>query len=106
MTEDQIKRMVDRFLQWKLPEDFHPDNGISFDPTFNKHLPVPMKCNPVGTNLLTAAQAEAMIRHLVEGLPGEAWDSDLTAREKALINAAWEIHKAAGPREQSEGAVR
>lgn len=30
MTEDQIKHMVNRFLQWKLPEHFRPDAGISF----------------------------------------------------------------------------
>jgi hypothetical protein len=77
MTDDQIKYMANRFLGWRLPENFHPDNGISFKPTFNddpatwKALGItePMKCNPTGTNLFDATQAEEMIRYLAEGLP-------------------------------------
>lgn len=30
MTEAQIKHMVNRFLSWKLPDNFNPDAGISF----------------------------------------------------------------------------
>ena len=30
MTDDQINHMVSRFLQWKLPENFSPDCGITF----------------------------------------------------------------------------
>ena len=29
MKDSQIKYMVDRFLMWKLPDNFSPDNGIS-----------------------------------------------------------------------------
>lgn len=65
MTDADIKAMVDRFLTWKLPEDFAPDGGISFKPTFNDHLPTPMRHEPSGTNLFTASQAGAMIRHLL-----------------------------------------
>jgi hypothetical protein len=68
MTPEQIKHMVNRFLGWRLPEDFNPDGGISFKKTFNDHLPQPTKHEPTGTNLLTATQAEAMIRYLVEGI--------------------------------------
>ena len=28
LTDEQIKYMRDRFLGWKLPENFNPDNGI------------------------------------------------------------------------------
>lgn len=63
-TDDDIKEMVNRFLSWKLPEDFNPDRGISFQRTF-KGLNGPMKHEPVGTNLFTATQAEAMIRYIV-----------------------------------------
>jgi hypothetical protein len=66
---EQIKHMVQRFLSWRLPENFHPDAGISFKATFNDHLPEPMKHNPTGTNLFDADQAEAMVRHMVDGLP-------------------------------------
>lgn len=69
MTDEQIKHMVDRFLGWRLPEDFHPDAGISFKPTFNDHTKHPMRYEPTGTNLLDATQATAMIRHLVKELP-------------------------------------
>lgn len=69
MTDEQIKHMAYRFLAWKLPADFHPDAGISFKPEFNEHTAHPMRHEPSGTNLLNHTQAEAMIRHLVEGIP-------------------------------------
>lgn len=69
MTDEQIKHMVDRFLQWKLPENFLPDAGISFKAEFNEHTAHPMKHEPMGTNLFDATQADAMVRHMVDGLP-------------------------------------
>lgn len=54
--------MVDRFLQWKLPADFNPDGGIEITEPRSQHY------GPVGTNLLTATQAEAMVRYITEGL--------------------------------------
>ena len=70
MTEEQIKYMVQRFLGWRLPENFHPDAGISFKATFNSPSG-PIKHEPTGTNLLDASQAEAMVRYIIEGLPFE-----------------------------------
>lgn len=73
MTDDQIKHMVNRFLMWRLPENFNPDGGISFKAEFNvdwnasRGLPTD-RHQPTGTNLLTATQAEAMIRHILEGV--------------------------------------
>jgi len=52
--------MAERFLWWKLPHDFIPDAGISFDNTRNSH--------PVGTNLLTKTQAVEMVKHIVGDL--------------------------------------
>ncbi len=69
LTDDQIKHMVDRFLGWRLPENFTPDAGISFKPTFNDHLPQPTNHNPRGTNLFDSRQADAMVRYMAEGLP-------------------------------------
>lgn len=70
MTEVQIKHMVDRFLMWKLPVDFNPDNGVSFSPIYNEHSPCgPQRREPVGTNLLDAQQATAMVRYMIDGLP-------------------------------------
>lgn len=68
MTDDQIKHMVNRFLMWKLPEHFNPDNGISFDPLSSKGTPYERRREPVGTNLLDAEQAAAMVRHMIEGM--------------------------------------
>lgn len=51
--KEAIKQAVDKFLCWKLPEDFDPDGGISFDRSDHKY-------EPVGTNLFTATQAERM----------------------------------------------
>ena len=69
LTEAQIKHMVDRFLCWKLPENFSPDAGISFTRDFNVNTAYPMKHEPIGTNLFDAQQADAMVRHMLEGLP-------------------------------------
>ncbi len=74
MTDDQIKHMVQRFLMWKLPENFNPDNGISFQPEFNvewnaKQGKPPQRHEPVGTNLLDYTQAEVMVRHMLDGMP-------------------------------------
>ncbi len=69
MTEAQIKHMVNRFLAWRLPENFSPDAGISFKPDYNEHTARPMKHEPTGTNLFDATQAEEMVRHMIEGLP-------------------------------------
>lgn len=77
MTDDQIKHMVERFLSWKLPANFNPDAGIGFKPTFNDSpaamaalgLTEPMRHNPTGTNLFDYTQAQAMVRHMAEGMP-------------------------------------
>lgn len=69
MTEEQIKHMVGRFLGWKLPENFRPDGGISFEANYNQNTAWPAKHEPSGTNLFDATQADAMVRHMLEGLP-------------------------------------
>jgi hypothetical protein len=64
MTEEQIKYMTDRFLAWKLPDNFNPDYGISYTrPNYPASLD-----GPSGTNLFDATQAEAMVRYMVEGI--------------------------------------
>lgn len=71
MTEEQIKHMRDRFLFWKLPATFKPDCGIHFDADAAKKLsPSNHRYEPVGTNLFDAAEAEAMVQHMVEGMGG------------------------------------
>lgn len=69
MNDAQIKHMVNRFLAWRLPENFNPDAGITFAPTYRNGTPQGGKHEPVGTNLFDAIQAEAMVRHMLDGLP-------------------------------------
>jgi hypothetical protein len=69
MTDAQVKHMVNRFLGWRLPENFNPDAGISFKQTFNEHTAHPMKHEPIGTNLFDATQADAMVRYMIKGTP-------------------------------------
>lgn len=72
---DLVKHMVDRFLGWRLPKDFHPDGGISFEKEYNvsynanQGLP-PSIHEPSGTNLFTAEQAKEMFRFLLENEDG------------------------------------
>lgn len=76
LTEAQIRRMAERFLGWRLPDDFQPDAGISFKAEFNDSpeamkllgLKEPMRHEPVGTNLFSYTQAEAMVRYMAEAL--------------------------------------
>ncbi|AMK19319.1 hypothetical protein [Sphingobium sp. MI1205] len=77
MTDDQIKHMVNRFLAWRLPENFNPDAGISFKAEYNDSpnvmamlgLSEPCRHEPIGTNLFDYTQAETMVRHMIEGMP-------------------------------------
>ncbi len=69
MTEDQIKHMVSRFLAWRQPENFAPDGGVKFERTYRGVGGVEHQCEPSGTNLLYYNQAEAMVRHMLDGLP-------------------------------------
>lgn len=92
MNDKQIKKMVDRFLQWKLPEDFHPDAGISFKSTYNEHTKHPARYEPIGTNLFTATQAEQMIRYMLEGLSHRQADEavkDATGTPATLVILTW-----------------
>lgn len=73
LTDEQINHMRDRFLGWKLPENFNPDGGIKFDADGAKKLnPSNARYEPSGTNVFDAQQVEAMIRFMLEGLPETA----------------------------------
>lgn len=68
--EAQIKHMVQRFLSWRLPDNFNPDGGVRFEREINGARR-PHEWWPSGTNVFDAVQAEAMVRHMIEGLPGD-----------------------------------
>ncbi len=98
LSDVQIKHMVERFLTWKLPDDFNPDGGVEFKRTVNKGSPMEHTYNPVGTNLLTFTQASAMVRHMLDGLPPDfEFDGLLADDDKKKLLDAWEAHKAAKP---------
>jgi hypothetical protein len=71
MNDAQIKHMVERFLMWRLPENFSPDAGISFQPIANAGTKFEHKREPSGTNLFDYTQAKAMVLHMLDGLPEE-----------------------------------
>lgn len=79
-----LSTMVSRFLSWRLPDDFAPDAGITF--TRSEH---PYAAWPVGTNLLTAAQAKEMLEHVLSGSEAErapqAW-RDVQAERRRQID--------------------
>lgn len=89
MKYSQIKHMVDRFLMWKLPDNFSPDNGIS---AVRPNYAPEVSWEPTGTNLLDATQAEAMVRHMVEGLaadeqeePNPEWEAKADTHHAATL---------------------
>jgi hypothetical protein len=82
--------MVNRFLCWKLPVDFHPDAGISFTPEYNQNTPYPAKHEPVGTNLFSADQARQMLEHVLanDTETVEAyglWSNEMYIREEGQV---------------------
>lgn len=88
LTDEQVKHMANRFLGWKLPENFHPDDGISFEPEFNKEWNAaqgkpPQRRTPTGTNLFNYTQAVEMVKHMIEGLP------DAEPPSNARITPEW-----------------
>lgn len=54
----RIDDAVNRFLGWRLPDDFQPDCGVSFTPLTHPNS------WPTGTNLLTATQAREMLEYI------------------------------------------
>ena len=64
-----IDKMVDRFLAWKLPGDFGPDAGVTFNPG---HIAPSSPHWPTGTNLLTADQTRQMFEHVTADEPRHA----------------------------------
>ena len=71
-----IDEMVNRFLAWRLPDDFHPDGGVKFE---RPPYPFPAPQWPSGTNLLTAAQAKDMLTHVLGDVLAEAAKSERRA---------------------------
>ena len=83
MEKKLIDKMVDRFLCWKLPADFAPDYGISFDSHNGQYV-------PKGTNLLTATQAQQMLEHVTAEMWIKTTDQMPPENEFVLLfNGNW-----------------
>jgi hypothetical protein len=83
---DIIDHMVDRFLSWKLPKDFQPDQGISFKQATLKDYKTD-RFWPIGTNLFTADQARAMISYMLEDIDTSAIESpSVSVSVDAIMN--------------------
>jgi len=101
-----IDQAVDRFLCWKLPEGFCPDNGITFKresdyehPEFGR-----TKYEPTGTNLFDAQQAKAMLEHVCEPLLTALQERD--AEIERLTSVAIEHRKARLDNAEEAGELR
>jgi hypothetical protein len=91
MTEEQIKHMAEQFLRWKLPENWHPDGGISFDPVANAGTLYEYKREPSGTNLFDYNQAVAMVRHMLKGMPQTKYRGSFFYRDgKAVLSEVYD----------------
>ena len=67
MTDEQIKYLVNRFLNYKIRgEDFRPDGGVTAK---RPNYAPAVEWAIYGTNLLDANQADAMVRYMIEGIP-------------------------------------
>jgi hypothetical protein len=51
---------VNRFLGWRVPENFAPDGGVKLDREYAAKYG-----SPTGTNLLDAVQARAMLAYVL-----------------------------------------
>lgn len=67
-TDAIITAAVDKFLCWKLPQNFQPDSFISFDGKKHDTWGGYPNSWPTGTNLLDAGQARAMFEHCLNDL--------------------------------------
>lgn len=82
-----IDVMVSRFLGWKLPKDFAPDAGISFNPGSHQEPSGPHW--PSGTSLLHAEQARHMIEHMLGGGINPAAMDVLSERCRQIEAEGW-----------------
>jgi NTP pyrophosphatase (non-canonical NTP hydrolase) len=92
MKKQMIDAMVNAFLGWPLPKDFHPDCHINFDREKAQATPHSW---PVGTNLLTADHARQMFEHAFSQVtPGPI--EDIKRAGGVLVDYCHGASKAAG----------
>jgi Holliday junction resolvase RusA-like endonuclease len=77
MKEEQIKKLVDRFLAWPLPKSVSSDTCVTV-PEYQS--------SRSGTNLLTADEARQMIEHLLADEAQEVLPDTITVSKPMLDN--------------------
>lgn len=87
MTKAQLIHMITRFLAWKLPANFSPDGGITFDRFANSNTPYKLRREPSGTNLLDYHQAKEMVEHITDQLPPSEEVISLRRQRDDLLEA-------------------
>ncbi len=90
-----INAMVDRFLGWRLPDNFNPDGGITFKresdyehPKFGR-----TKYEPIGTNLFNADQAKEMFEYALGGSMPQGANVKLIAAAPDILESLIECSR-------------
>lgn len=83
-VKEIAKKLADKFMGVPLPKDFHPDAGISFNPS-PLQLTTPIHW-PIGTNLFHATQCAELFEQIVPDAFNELLEANakLEARCKEL----------------------
>ena len=109
---DLAEAVAQRFLGWKLPEDFNPDAGIKFTPVVNKGTKYEHRFEPTGTNLFSYTQAKAMFAELLQDLSaaqqgqGEPVADDTVVFTITVQPGHTQCHTQAGDKVVPAGAVK
>jgi hypothetical protein len=86
-----INLMIARFLSWKLPKNFSPDAGISFEEQTDAAR------HPCGTNLFDAEQAKMMILDMLGDDVAVFDKSKLAAGGPVKTGKPYLLHEALDP---------
>lgn len=62
MTDEQIKKIATKFMEWRLPLDFRPEMGVSFTAPLTDYMR--QRNWPKGKHLFTIDQVQDMLYEL------------------------------------------
>lgn len=81
-----IEDAITRFLRWRLPKPWHPDNGISYVRPIFAHAPADHDW-PTGTNLFDSIQTRVMLEEVL----GNETDDGAGDDTKSVMRGALQI---------------
>lgn len=99
-VEQLVKHMTERFLSWRLPVNFSPDNGIAFNSVANLGTEHQYYREPIGTNLFDYTQAKAMVEHMLEGsslTQQPRPDASVEGLAATIERLLWHVEQVCGP---------